>query len=239
MKISIDICPSPALYPYYKKENDTVIVVDVFRASTTICAMLNNGAKSVVPVANIEEVKRYKSAGYLVGAERDARKCDFADFGNSPFDYTPEKVSGKEVVFTTTNGTQAIEGAQESDKLFIGAFCNIDALAEKCLNVSGGIVVLCAGWNNRVNVEDTLFGGAFAEKIAQKTAVIFNTDAVKMALDLWHTAKNDLLPYIKDTEHYSRLIAAGVEKDAEFCLRQNTLAVVPCYDRSRKKLVLG
>ena len=168
----LDLCPSPVLYPHYKKENDTVVVVDVFRASATMCAMLHNGAAAVIPVADIEEARRYKQEGFLVGAERKTRKCDFADFGNSPFDYIREIVTGKEVVFTTTNGTMAIEMGRDSKHLFIGTFSNIDALADRCMNSSDRIVIICAGWNSRINMEDTLFGGAFAEHLLKKNEVM-------------------------------------------------------------------
>jgi len=134
--MELDICFSPALYPFYRKENDTVIVVDVFRASATLCAMLANGASAVITVADIEEAKQYKSRGYLVGAERNARQCDFADFGNSPYDYTREKVAGKEVVFTTTNGTRAIDAAKNAKQLFVGTFFKPRSLIAK--NRGGG-----------------------------------------------------------------------------------------------------
>ncbi len=232
----LDLCPSPALYPYYQKVNDTVIVVDVFRASATMCAMLHNGAAAVIPVADIETARQYKSAGFLVGAERKTRQCDFADFGNSPFDYQREIVAGKEVVFTTTNGTMAIEMGQESKQLFIGTFSNIDALADKCPESSERIVVLCAGWNNRINMEDILFGGAFAERLSERSEVIFGSDAVRIALALWHQAKNDPLQYLKKSDHYQRLIDNGVESDASYCLQQNTVSVVPGYDKEEKKL---
>lgn len=234
--MTLDICPSPALYPFYKKENDTVIVVDILRASTTICAMLNNDADSVIPVATTDEARHYKSLGFLVGSERNARKCDFADFGNSPFDYTREIVSGKEVVFTTTNGTQAIEAANDSLAFYIGAFSNIDILVEKCLDVSGRIVVLCAGWNNRFNMEDPLFGGAFAEELSKRTDVSIVSDSARMALDLWQLAKNNPLEYLKKAEHYQRLKANNAESEVAFCLRENTMEVVPWYDRNEKKL---
>jgi|AGTN01.1.fsa_nt_gi Phosphosulfolactate phosphohydrolase and related enzymes len=231
--MTLDLCPSPALYPFYRKENDTVIVVDIFRASTTMCAMLHNGADAVIPVADTEEARQYKSKGFLVGAERNTRKCEFADFGNSPFEYTPGKVSGKEVVFTTTNGTRAIEMGKESKRLFIGAFANIDALLKRCMEEeSERIVILCAGWNNKINIEDTLFGGAFAEKLLKLGGILLDSDAVRIALELWRRAKNNPLEYIKESDHYRRLIANGVEGDAAFCLRQNTLPVVPRYDRS-------
>lgn len=234
--MTIDICLSPALYPFYQNENDTVIVVDVFRASATMCTALANDAAAIIPVADIEEAKRYKAEGFLVGAERNAQKCDFADFGNSPFDYKKEIVQNKEIVFTTTNGTQAIEAAKNAKHLFIGTFSNIDALVKECVEIDGKIVILCAGWNNRINVEDTLFGGAFAEKLSEKTDTVFGSDAMKIAVELWQLAKNDLLSYIKKTDHYHRLIANGVESDAEYCLRQNTVSVVPYYDIINRKL---
>lgn len=235
--MQLDICFSPALYPYYRKENDTVIVVDVFRASATICAMLENGASAVISVADIEEAKRYKSLGYLVGAERNARQCDFADFGNSPFDYTREKMVGKEVVFTTTNGTQAIDAAKNAKHLFVGTFSNIEALLQKTVEVAARVVILCAGWNNRANVEDTLFGGRFAEKLSERTEVSLESDAVKIALELWQSAKENPLEYLKNSEHYHRLIANGVESDAAYCLKENSVSVVPVHDKKSNKLI--
>lgn len=232
----LDLCPCPALYPYYQKEEDTVIVVDAFRASATICAAFGGGVSSVIPVASIEEAKRYKSEGFLVGAERNARKCDFADFGNSPFDYTPEKVSGKELVFTTTNGTQAIQSAKGCRQLFIGTFSNIDVLLKTSLRSSGRVVILCAGWQNRINIEDMLFGGAFAEKLSEKEELTIGSDSVRIALALWQLAKNNPLEYLKKSDHYARLIANGAVTDAPYCLQMNTVPIVPCYDKQEGKL---
>lgn len=237
MKTSLDICFSPALYPFYQKENDVVVVVDIFRATTTMCVAFANGAKSIISVADIELAKKYKSDGFLVGAERNARRVDFADFGNSPFEYSPEKVSGKEIVFTTTNGTQAIDVAKNAAHLFIGAFSNIDALVEKCVQSGNRVVILCAGWNNKVNIEDTIFGGFFAEKLSRKTDVVFESDAVRMAVEMWKLAKNNPLEYVNNSDHYARLVANGVAGDAEFCFKENTVSVVPRYDKEAKKII--
>ncbi len=231
-----DICPSPALYSFYKQENDTVVVVDVFRASTTICAMFNNGATAVIPVSDITLAKKYKSKGFLVGAERDARRQDFADFGNSPFEYTREKVSGKEIVFTTTNGTQAIEAAHECRTLFIGAFANMDAVAERCIAEDKRVVVLCAGWNNKVNIEDILFGAALAEALSQKTEVEIGSDIVRIASHLWNLAKYNPIDFLKTSDHYKRLVKNGVESDAPSCFEANTVSIVPFYDKREGKL---
>lgn len=232
----IDICLSPALYPSYQKEGDTVVVVDIFRASTTMCAAFSNGATAIIPIADIELAKKYKHEGYLVGAERNTRRVDFADFGNSPFEYTADKVQGKEIVFTTTNGTRAIEAAKQSKSLFIGAFSNIDALRERCVQVGERVVVLCAGWNNRVNIEDTLFAGALAEKMVKENGATPGSDAVSMSLHLWETAKNTPIQFVQSSDHYQRLINNGAEGDAAFCLQANTLSVVPWYHYEEGKL---
>ncbi|MDD3624280.1 MAG: 2-phosphosulfolactate phosphatase [Proteiniphilum sp.] len=232
----LDICPSPALYPYYQQENDTVIVVDIFRASTTICHMLHNGATAVIPVADIDEAKRYKEKGYLVGAERNTRKCDFADCGNSPFDYTAERVKGREVVFTTTNGTMAIKQSEDARELLIGSFSNIGALISHCIERSEHIVVLCAGWNNRINMEDMLFGGAFFERLSSRRRVSFGSDSVRIAQLLWQLAKKDLLTFLQESDHYPRLVANSAVGDVAYCLNSDTLSVVPLYHPADKKI---
>ena len=232
----IDIAPAPALYPYYQQENDTVIVVDIFRATTTMCHMLHNGAAAIIPVAEIDEAKRYKAEGYLVGAERHTRKCDFADCGNSPFDYPPERVERKEVVFTTTNGTRAIRQGENARQLLIGSFSNIGALAEHCMEHADRIVILCAGWNNRINLEDMLFGGAFLERLTASGTVTIGSDAVRVAQLMWQEAKADPLTFLKGSDHYARLIENGAEGDAAYCLSSDTLSVVPQYNRTDKKI---
>lgn len=235
-KMELDICLSPALYPFYRKKEDVVVVVDIFRASTTLCAAFSNGASAIIPVADIELAKKYKEDGFLVGAERNTRRVDFADFGNSPFEYTADKVCGKEIVFTTTNGTRAIEASKGCKELFVGSFSNIDALIDACMKAGERIVILCAGWNNRVNIEDTLFGGAFTEKMVQKTAVTMASDAVRMALNLWELAKADPLNFLQSSDHYKRLVDNGAEGDAAFCFVENSTSVVPYYHQSEKKL---
>lgn len=229
---SIVVCPSPILYPFYQQESDTVVVVDILRASTTICVALQNGAHSVIPVASLDEARSYKTKGFLVGAERNAKRCDFADFGNSPFDYSSDAVSGKDVVFTTTNGTQAIDIASGCRCLYVGAFVNIEALANKLVGAKR-IVVVCAGWNNRINIEDTLFAGALIEQMSDRGEVDFSADSAQMALLLWQSSANDVMAVVGKSEHYARLKANGVEHETAYCLKQNTVPVVPFYTDGR------
>jgi 2-phosphosulfolactate phosphatase len=211
-------------------------MVDVFRASATMCAMLNNGASAIIPVSNSELAKEYKSRGYLVGAERNTKRCEFADFGNSPFDYTPEKVRGKEIVFTTTNGTRAIDVASDCKELMIGTFPNIDAVVDKCMNSAERVIILCAGWNNRISIEDTLFGGAFAEKLLGKVNIKFDSDSIKMTYELWLRVKDKLDEYLKVSDHYQRLITNSAVGDVDFCITQNSVSIVPVYNKTDKKI---
>lgn len=237
--MKVDVCFSPALYPYYS-ENDNqkiVVVVDIFRATTTMCAALNNGAKCIIPVASIEEAKEYKTKGYLVGAERNVKRCDFADFGNSPFDYTKEAVQGKDVVFTTTNGTQAIEKARNAESLVIGAFSNISAIAEFCSSRQKDVIVLCAGWNNRFNIEDSLFGGALSALLAQK-GYQTSSDATLVAMSMWAEAKDNVPDYINKTEHIKRLEANNLQDSVDYCLSENIINKVPVYDRETGKITI-
>lgn len=234
--MEIDICFSPALYPAYHRQDAIVVIVDVFRATTTITAAFENGAKSIHPVANIEEAKTYKTQGWLVGAERNVRKCDFADFGNSPFDYIPGKVSGKDIIFTTTNGTKALNCAKEAYCVITGAFVNLQAVADFCRNKQRDVIVLCSGWEDKINLEDTLFGGALAEVLlanGYKPA----GDAVTIALSLWNDAKSDLLRYLEKSEHIGRLKTNGLEDNITYCLTLNRSTVVPVFDKSTNKLI--
>lgn len=237
--MNVDVCFSPALYPYYRVNNETtiVVVVDIFRATTTMCAAFRNGVRSVIPVASIEEAEAYKAKGYLVGAERNVKRCDFADFGNSPFDYTAEKVGGKDVVFTTTNGTQAIEMAAGCYSLAIGAFSNISALAEYCNQQGKDVMILCSGWNNRFNIEDSLFAGALSFLLKEKGAELAS-DAANVAYDMWMQAKPDIRTYIDRTEHIQRLLSNNLADSVEYCLTCDTVRLVPIFDKDKKAIYL-
>lgn len=237
--MKIDVCFSPVLYPYYvENDNTIVVVVDIFRATTTMCMALNNGASSIMPVATVEEAKAYKDKGYLVGGERNVVKFEFGDFGNTPSEYTREKVEGKDVVISTTNGTHAIDMAEDCSCLIIGSFSNISSVADFCLSQKKDVLVLCAGWKDKFNLEDSLFGGALAEILVEKGGYNASFDAAGVALSMWKEAKPDVLNYIKRGEHLKRLEAHNLLAVADFCLQLDTTQVLPIYNKNTKKITL-
>lgn len=225
--MKIDVCFSPALYPVYHNPEAVVVVVDIFRATTTMAAAFKNGVRSIHPVATVEEAKSYKEKGWLVGAERNVKRCDFADFGNSPFDYTPEKVVGKDIIFTTTNGTRAITVAKSAYRIITGAFINLQAVADYCLLHNRDVVVLCSGWQDKINIEDTLFGGALTDTLIQTGMYEPASDAAVIARDMWINNKENLIAYLDPTDHMTRLKANHLEDAVPYCLTLDSADVVP------------
>ena len=145
--MQVYLCPSPELYPLYHRPNSIVIIVDIFRASTTMIAAFAHGAKGILPVASTEEAEETgKRLGALIAAERNVVRCDFAQLGNDPAEYTTDLVSGREIVFTTTNGTRALTIAREhgAEEILVGALTNLHATIDYCQRSSRDVVVLAA-----------------------------------------------------------------------------------------------
>ncbi|MDR1161722.1 MAG: 2-phosphosulfolactate phosphatase [Tannerellaceae bacterium] len=236
--MKIDVCFSPALYPAYHNPDSIVVVADIFRATTAIATAFYNGVRSIRPVATVEEARAYKKAGWLVGAERNVQRCDFADFGNSPFDYTPEKVKGKDIVFTTTNGTKAITIAREAFRVLIGGFVNLQAIAGYCLAHQRDVTVLASGWEDKVNIEDTLYGGALTEALVGTGRYQTGSDAAIIAYDMWYAHKDDLIDYMEETDHLPRLKANNLEGSVSYCLTSDIAPAVPALQIENETLIL-
>jgi 2-phosphosulfolactate phosphatase len=144
-----------------------VVVIDVLRATTTIVWALANGAREVVPFEEVAEARRMAAesgGGALLGGERQGKKIAGFDLGNSPAEYTAERVSGKSIFFTTTNGTRAMQACREASTIWMGAFANLDALCEQ-LAQSPDWDVVCAGTDGQVTREDVLLAGALVSQV--------------------------------------------------------------------------
>lgn len=234
-KYRLEACFSPALYPYRQIEDAfNLVVIDVLRATTSICAAFQNGVESIIPVATIEEAKEYKRKGYLVASERDGQVLDFADFGNSAFNFMQDGLQGVEIVYSTTNGTQAMQLAPENGKMVIGAFSNLTALKDWLINQKRDVLFLCSGWKNKFNIEDTLLVGALAELILAEDIDFYSQcDSVMAAIDLWKAAKPDVLGYIEKAAHRHRLKKLGLDDVLEFSFTVDTCPVVPVLEGER------
>jgi len=226
-KRNLETCFSPALYEADRHTGSIVVVIDILRATSAICTAFANGASSIIPVETAEEAKEYKSRGYLVAAERDGYVLDFADFGNSPFNFTRERVEGKTIVYSTTNGTGIIKMSSSAGRIVIGSFLNISALTRWIISQEMDVVLFCAGWKNRFNLEDTICAGAMAEKLLATSLYSTICDSTHTAMDLWSLAKNDLQGYIEKAAQRSRLRSKGLDDCIGFCLTADFTEMIP------------
>jgi 2-phosphosulfolactate phosphatase len=181
----------------------------------------------IIPVGTLEEAKDFKEKGYMVAAERDGIVRDFADFGNSPYNFTPEQVNGKQIVYSTTNGTNAIQLASSGSQVLIGAYLNISALARHIMEEGRDLLVLCAGWKNKFNLEDTLFAGALAEMVLEDDRFYTICDATLGAMDLYDAAKLDMLAYIEKVAQRHRLKKNNLDDVIGYCHEFDLTELIP------------
>jgi 2-phosphosulfolactate phosphatase len=226
-KRKLETCFSPALYEASLHTGSIVVIIDILRASSAICTAFANGAASIIPVETVEEARECKSRGYLVAAERDGYVLEFADFGNSPFNFTRERVEGKNIVYSTTNGTRIIKMSSEAGRIVIGSFLNISALTEWVISQMKDVVLFCAGWKNRFNLEDTICAGAIAERLLATSLFSTICDSTHAAIDLWSLAKGDINGYVEKTAQRSRLRDKGLDDCITFCLTNDFTKKIP------------
>ncbi|WP_231425890.1 MULTISPECIES: 2-phosphosulfolactate phosphatase [Pedobacter] len=232
MPKKIEVCLTPALIDLYDIEQSIVVVIDILRATSSITYGIENGAEAIIPVANVEDCLNYSDKGYLLAAERNGEVVAGYDFGNSPFSYTKEKVAGKTIVLTTTNGTKALHLAnRRAYQVVIGSFLNLDSLCEYLASQDKNVLLLCAGWKDQFNLEDTLFAGAIVNKL-RKNFEHFDDSSVA-AEDLYAIAKDDLRKYLHKSSHSHRLQQLNIEDDVVFCLQLNTCTAIPVLDGER------
>jgi len=227
IKNKLETCFSPALFEADAHQDSIVVILDILRASSAICTAFANGADSIIPVAEVSQALEYKSRGYLVAAERDGFVLDFADFGNSPFNFTKEKVEGKTIVYSTTNGTGLINLAASAYKTVIGSFLNIKSLTQWLINQERDVLLLCAGWKNRFNIEDTVCAGAIAETLIKSDHFKTICDSTYAAIDLWSMARPDLPGYIEKAAQRTRLRDKKLDDCIGFCLTPDFTDKIP------------
>ncbi|MET4138961.1 2-phosphosulfolactate phosphatase [Pedobacter sp. UYP1] len=229
MQRKIEVCLTPALIDLYAIENSIVVVIDILRATSSMVYGIDNGAQAIIPVAQVEECMNYAGKGYLLAAERNGEVVEGYDFGNSPFSYTAEKVAGKTIVLTTTNGTKALHLARKrASQVVIGSFLNLEALCEWLKTQEKDVLLLCAGWKDQFNLEDTIFAGAVVNQL--RSGFTHYDDASVAAEDLYLLAKDDLRAYIHKSSHSHRMVALNIEEDVKFCLQINICQTIPVLE---------
>lgn len=209
------------------------VIIDVFRATSVIITALDNGASRVTAVTDVEEAfevaERLKSKGVktILGGERNVFKVEGFDKDNSPLSYRREDVEGAEIVFTTTNGTKAINKSREAEHIYIGALINAEAVCRRLLEEGRDITLVCSGREGNYTLEDALCAGMIASRLEEEAHDCFLTDITRTMLDIYRLYEKDFREGLKHSQHYNRIMSLGIGKDVEYCLRRNIIETVP------------
>jgi 2-phosphosulfolactate phosphatase len=218
----------------------TVLVVDVLRASTTIIAALSAGCPAVTPVADAREARRRGgAAGALLAGERRGEPIDGFDLGNSPLEYRADRVRGRSVVMTTSNGTRALLAAREARAVGVAALVNLSAAAGWAAAEGRDVVVLCAGERGRRSLEDHVCAGLLVERVRAAAPAAASSAAALEALAQGRQYAGDVTRLAADSPWARHLAASGRGADVAACLLLDTTALVPRYLASVDKIVSG
>ena len=231
-KPSLYTCLSPALLHLFDLTNSVVVIIDVLRATSTIATALHNGAKAIVPVDSVPECIRIgRQIEAITAGERDGKVAEGLEYGNSPFEYPESFIKGKTLVLTTTNGTKLLHMALEkgAPEIITGSFPNLSAVCDYVTQQNRNLVLACAAWKDKLNIEDSLFAGAVISRVKEHFSIM--CDCSQMAHSLYQCAQPDLYDFMKshDASHYHRLTGFGLEKDIRYCLEADGAPVLPMY----------
>ncbi|MBA4197039.1 MAG: 2-phosphosulfolactate phosphatase [Chitinophaga sp.] len=222
---------SPRLLDIYDVTNSIVVVIDVFRATSTIATALYNGTDKIIPVDAVDKCIAIGKAtpNSITAGERDGKVIEGLQHGNSPAEYPRNFIEGKTLVLTTTNGTKLLHMALNNgaSTVITGSFPNLSAVCNYLMQQQKNVFLGCSAWKDRVNIEDTLFAGAVVETVKEHFTI--HCDSSLMAAEMYAAHKNDMYSFIRKTTHWHRLAQYGLEKDLEYCVTKDVANVLPIY----------
>lgn len=231
MKISVII--SPAVVEELHFTGKTTVVIDVLRATSTMVYALMNGAREIVPVGTLEYAMKASSTMFggqiLIAGERNTKKIDGFNLGNSPLEFNRQAVSGKGIVLYTTNGTKAIAKAKYSKDIFILSFLNLNAVAGHLLSLNENIDILCAGRNGRLSLEDTVCAGKLIQLISASGTEVELDDSAVTAVALAKSQGKNLKKMMLGSDHGKILIENGFADDIALCAKLNITDIIPAF----------
>jgi 2-phosphosulfolactate phosphatase len=231
MQIDVQVIPSPPAPDLLS--NRSVVVIDVLRATSVIVHALSEGATEILPVETVEEAFRkvalYPSGTTLLGGERQNRRIEGFDLGNSPRDYVSEIVKGKRILLTTTNGTKAFYLVSAGKEVMAASFFNIDSTAERCVELRHDLLIFLSGDEGRFSLEDALCGGMLIERISRREGGMELTDASLAAHVLFRRFEDDLLKGLQSSHHGKDLVRHGLADDLVCCAQADCSRLVPVF----------
>jgi 2-phosphosulfolactate phosphatase len=211
--------------------NKTVIVIDVLRATSTILTALAHGCDAVYPIETVMQTRQLQRPGWLMGGERSCKKIPGFDFGNSPFEYMDDRIAGKTILITTTNGTRAIQKALKASTILAASLLNGSACAQEAALLRKDIVILCSGTQDVFALEDGICAGQLIEELqrllsAEGIAASVNDFGLSM-LYAFRQVQPAMTEALLNCTNGQRLTKLGFVEDIIYCSRMNIIQLVP------------
>ena len=215
-----------------KLKNRLVVIIDVLRTSTTICVALKNGAKEVIPVTNVADAMtlagNLSRDNVILCGEREGKLIEGFNLGNSSFEYTPEIVGGKSLIFTSTNGSIALVKSNNAKTAVIAGFVNMSACVDFIVDAHEDVLIICAGNNQQFSMEDAVCGGLLIHLLQQGTGGDLEmNDGAEAANILFERHRDNYLEMMLNSTHGKYLQSLDFEKDLKVCAEVDSLEVIP------------
>lgn len=208
-------------------------VVDVLRATSVLPVALAAGARRAIPLASIDEAFALRAepawASALLCGERGGDRVPGFDLGNSPFEYAASRVAGRDLLYVSTNGAPALVRAARARSRIAASFVNAGAAVGVLAAAPGDVVLIAAGSEGRVSLEDTACCGLLAARLGAARADLVADDGARLAQTVWRRWEGDLPGLLRAAEHGETLRSLGFGADLEFCARLDVLTTVPVY----------
>jgi len=232
MEIDVQLLPCAPQHQLLAQR--VVVVIDILRSTSVIIHAMSQGALEIIPVTTVEDAfkmaKAFPPGFILLGGERESKNIPGFDLGNSPREYVAERVKGKKLILTTTNGTKAFHLVSSGKEILVGSFFNIGAVAQRCLELGRDLLIFPSGDEGNLSLEDTICGGMLIELIKRRGGKpISLTDASECAKILYKKFEDNLLEALHLSHHGKELINRGFEEDLSYCARIDAIPLVPIF----------
>jgi 2-phosphosulfolactate phosphatase len=230
MRIDIQLLPFPP--KHISLLSHSVVVLDILRATSVIVHAISQGAKQVICVVSVEDAfkkkREFAPGTTLLGGEKDGRRIEGFDLGNSPREYGAETVKGKMIILRTTNGTKAFHLVTSGQEIMVGSFCNVQAVADRCVAQDRDLFIFPSGDDGAFSLEDNVCGGMIVDRVLKKTKnAPFLTDAAQAAHILYERFERNLLEAFQLSHLGKKLAWQGENDDLIYCAQTNTTTIVP------------
>ncbi|HKK46511.1 MAG TPA: 2-phosphosulfolactate phosphatase [Balneolaceae bacterium] len=228
---TLDVFSSAFSFEEEDLRDKTVVMIDVLRASSTMVTALENGAKGIIPVGNMDDASKIShnldAKSFLLSGEKDGVKIQGYDLGNSPLEHSANTVQDKTIILNTTNGTKAIKRSGHADKIIIGSFLNLQTVVRHLKELDSNVVLVCAGWRGRLSLEDLLCAGNIIYELTSGQLPQNTRDGAKVAFGLYEKFGDDIENSIKSSNYAVRLKDIVGEEDLSFCCQHSIMQVLP------------